>query len=262
MPDIGRFGQVDPVTDGQEQYSTYQYGWGNPVLRSDPNGDCPKCKEFIGGFATGVSNTIKSAVNEIAHPIDGVMNLIQNLQNDPIGISSMTLGTQAGVKLATNDARGAGEITGEIVANTGIIAAVGKGMSGKNISPQASAETQTLYRGVNSTSPAFSQAQSGVVKPRGGLLGHSNVAKHNSGLNGTVNSKFTSWTTNQKVATNYALRTSGNGVVLSQQVPKSSIISSPNTKTVQLIQGGGRVSETEVLLKGTQNNLNVKKIGQ
>jgi len=42
-PSIGRFMQVDPVTDTQENYSTYQYGWNNPILRSDPNGDCPLC---------------------------------------------------------------------------------------------------------------------------------------------------------------------------------------------------------------------------
>ena len=41
MPEIGRFGQVDPVTEFQESQSLYQYGWGNPVLRSDPNGAFP-----------------------------------------------------------------------------------------------------------------------------------------------------------------------------------------------------------------------------
>ena len=40
-----RFGQVDPVTATQENYSTYQYGWNNPVLRSDPNGDLPCCSD-------------------------------------------------------------------------------------------------------------------------------------------------------------------------------------------------------------------------
>ena len=42
-PTIGRFDRVDPVTDSQENYSTYQYGWNNPVLRSDPDGKCPLC---------------------------------------------------------------------------------------------------------------------------------------------------------------------------------------------------------------------------
>lgn len=42
-PATGGFTSVDPVTDSQEDYSTYQYGWNNPILRSDPNGDCPRC---------------------------------------------------------------------------------------------------------------------------------------------------------------------------------------------------------------------------
>jgi uncharacterized protein RhaS with RHS repeats len=45
-PSIGQFMQVDPVTASQENYSTYQYGWNNPILRSDPNGDCPICDDF------------------------------------------------------------------------------------------------------------------------------------------------------------------------------------------------------------------------
>lgn len=44
-PTINRFLQVDPVVEGQEHLSPYQYGWNNPVLRSDPNGDCPDCDE-------------------------------------------------------------------------------------------------------------------------------------------------------------------------------------------------------------------------
>jgi RHS repeat-associated protein len=73
-PEIGRFTSVDPSPDvmGQESLSPYQYGWNNPVLRSDPNGDCPICPalpfflpeitagiitaiEVVGGTALGVS---------------------------------------------------------------------------------------------------------------------------------------------------------------------------------------------------------------
>ena len=39
---LGRFTSPDPVTDGQEDQSLYQYGWNNPVLRSDPNGLIPQ----------------------------------------------------------------------------------------------------------------------------------------------------------------------------------------------------------------------------
>ncbi len=40
-----RFHSVDPLPDegDQEGLSTYQYSANNPILLSDPNGDCPKC---------------------------------------------------------------------------------------------------------------------------------------------------------------------------------------------------------------------------
>ena len=51
---LGRFISVDPSPDvaGQESLSTYQYSWNNPVLRSDPNGDCPNC--VTGGIGAGI----------------------------------------------------------------------------------------------------------------------------------------------------------------------------------------------------------------
>jgi RHS repeat-associated protein len=48
MPDIGRFGQVDPVTEEQEQYSLYHYSRNNPVRFSDPEGDfCIPCAIYV-----------------------------------------------------------------------------------------------------------------------------------------------------------------------------------------------------------------------
>ncbi len=52
-PSVGRFMQVDPVTETQENYSTYQYGWNNPILQSDPNGDCPNCITGLIGAGVG-----------------------------------------------------------------------------------------------------------------------------------------------------------------------------------------------------------------
>lgn len=42
-PQRGQFLSQDPVIEGQEHLSLYQYGWNNPILRPDPNGDCPFC---------------------------------------------------------------------------------------------------------------------------------------------------------------------------------------------------------------------------
>jgi len=49
-PTIGRFDRTDPVIEEQEQFSLYQYGWNNPVLRSDPDGECPVCFVIFAGL--------------------------------------------------------------------------------------------------------------------------------------------------------------------------------------------------------------------
>lgn len=84
---------------------------------------------------------------------------------------------------------------------------------------------------------------------------------HNAVKNGTLNSPYTSWTTNYDVAENFALRGTGNGVVLEVQVPRSQIIESPNIYKVQLIQKSDIVvSESEILLKGKIVTPNVKEV--
>jgi RHS repeat-associated protein len=40
-PHLGRWHAIDPMTDTQEQWSPYHYVYGNPVLRTDPDGRCP-----------------------------------------------------------------------------------------------------------------------------------------------------------------------------------------------------------------------------
>ncbi|MBQ4820018.1 hypothetical protein J8M14_08080 [Aquimarina sp. MMG016] len=115
----------------------------------------------------------------------------------------------------------------------------------------------TIYRGVNSSAgKAYTNALNGIVKSRGGIFGHSNTLLHNTGLNGTINSKFTSWTTDIDVALNYAYRTNGNGVLLKLDIPKSMLFKSPDLKTINLFhKPGTMVSESEWLLKGAYRNI-------
>ncbi|MEM0942294.1 MAG: RHS repeat-associated core domain-containing protein, partial [Bacteroidota bacterium] len=42
---LGRFWQVDPLANvaSQESWTSYHYALNNPILYSDPYGDCPKC---------------------------------------------------------------------------------------------------------------------------------------------------------------------------------------------------------------------------
>ena len=75
-PTIGRFDRTDPVIEGQEQFSLYQYGWNNPVLRSDPNGKCPLCGLLVGmavDYAFQVAGNMangKSFTESLTHEID------------------------------------------------------------------------------------------------------------------------------------------------------------------------------------------------
>ncbi|TAE36584.1 MAG: hypothetical protein EAY79_11300 [Runella slithyformis] len=56
-PTIGRFDETDPVIEGQEHLSLYQYGWNNPVLMSDPDGREPCCGGVV-DFLTGAGQAI------------------------------------------------------------------------------------------------------------------------------------------------------------------------------------------------------------
>jgi len=120
----------------------------------------------------------------------------------------------------------------------------------------------TLYRGINSTGGVgYKNGLSGVAKPRGGYFGHTDRMLHNSGVDGTLNSRFTSWTTNKEVALNAAYRRNGRGVLLTKTVPFSSTYKSPDTKSVNLIQSPGTiVSESEVLMKGTVRGASSEKV--
>ncbi len=52
---IGRFWQVDPLSDAypQESWTPYQYGYDNPVRYNDPYGDCPWCAVVAGAWEYG-----------------------------------------------------------------------------------------------------------------------------------------------------------------------------------------------------------------
>lgn len=120
----------------------------------------------------------------------------------------------------------------------------------------------TVYRGVNSNGgQAYTNALNGIVKPRGGVFGHSNPITHNSGLNGTLNSKFTSWTTDIEVAKHFAYWRNGEGVLLEMTISKSILTKSPNLKSINLFQNPGTiVSESEWLFKGGLKNLNFTEV--
>lgn len=70
-PQLGRFISQDKITAEQENYSLYQYGWNNPVLRSDPTGNWP---------GEGLWNKIKEGVKSASAWAGSVFTESSNLR--------------------------------------------------------------------------------------------------------------------------------------------------------------------------------------
>jgi hypothetical protein len=114
--------------------------------------------------------------------------------------------------------------------------------------------TITLHRGVNTNHAQYSNATKGQANPRGG---NATPAEHNAN---NTKSNFTSWTPDLDVATNYALRPDGDGVILTKTVPIDETVTSPSAKDVVLNQSGKLTNEKEVLLKGNISGAEVKNV--
>ena len=78
-PQIGKFTSIDKITEGQEHLSLYQYGWNNPILKSDPNGLFP---------GEGLWNRVKNYIRNIEINIEA--NASIGLQaNVQIGVAKV-----------------------------------------------------------------------------------------------------------------------------------------------------------------------------
>ena len=84
MPDIGRWGVHDPLSELQFKYSPYAYTYNNPILFNDPtgmigecpNGDCPP--EFInGGKAKEIDEVVITKVTPMKNSLSwlGISNM-------------------------------------------------------------------------------------------------------------------------------------------------------------------------------------------
>jgi RHS repeat-associated protein len=115
--------------------------------------------------------------------------------------------------------------------------------------------TVTLYRGVNQSHVDFAAQSQGLVRPNKRWWQFWKTAstpiEHNAAMGGTLSSEFTSWTTDIRVAENFARRPGDTaGAIITAEVRISKTVVSPNTKEVVLIMTGELVSEAEVLVKG------------
>jgi RHS repeat-associated protein len=106
---IGRFHQLDPVTEGQEHLSLFQYGWNNPVLRSDPNGLFPEEEACCFG-APAARAVMRAAANAVTDFVVGASTAVLDNQ------TAINLRTQNGVGRSSAGAYNAGQDFGDALS--------------------------------------------------------------------------------------------------------------------------------------------------
>lgn len=116
-PPTGRFISVDPKPDveGQESLSTYQYGWNNPILKSDPNGDCPICPVIPFLPAIGAAIVEGAAILGEAAVISGAIIGSYELATSTGGAYYGSYSPAVGLAMSTSRP---GEISGRLVQNS------------------------------------------------------------------------------------------------------------------------------------------------
>ena len=182
---IGRFTSQDPVIEGQEHLSLYQYGWNNPVLRSDANGLMPDGGD--GGDPNSeffLANLLTTAFYDVKHAI---FNTAARAVNSDFR-ASYARGSDGQEVFETKYAKQARptSMSGQLkevasgVLDVMVVSGVKGGPAGVGVLAESS-ETQTA-RGVKGVLSAGTGKASNKLKPDATAQGdHSSFAKDNNG---------------------------------------------------------------------------------
>ncbi len=170
MPDIGRWGVVDPLADEPEQIdkSPYAAFWNNPIMYDDPDGQCPNC--LTATIGAGIGALIGGGV-EIATQLynNGSVNNWSAVGGSALqgGITGAAAGFTGGASLLTTTvvAGGANAVGGAVNRAT-----QGQGTTLKNIATDATVGA-VLGAGGKLVSNAVSSGTNNLSRSAKGKLG-------------------------------------------------------------------------------------------
>lgn len=177
-PQTGRFLSTDPVTNGQEHLSLYQYGWNNPILKSDPNGlippqdDSPSTMRRVVAKTQNQAAKAQNAVNQTKQSASEIVTVTGGVQVAGIGggVKVGSVKVQADVKLGYAEAS----------VNKGD-SKVEAGLAKMEVKAEVT-KTKSLGGSVTLASGTAS-SKDGYSENGGFQAGSSSVAKGNKSLN-------------------------------------------------------------------------------
>jgi RHS repeat-associated protein len=263
---INRWSSVDPVTEGQEDFSPYHFSYDNPIRFSDPDGREPCCGGIIeeaGAFALGTFNAIGS------NGLGGAG------RQDPSTLGSMASSAAAGQAFGDrlSVVAGAFEMAAGVVVGGGG-AALAPATVGASLAVSAGAVTAVAHGSVMAATALKQLGQdngrvnSDLAKPGEdlyvGTFGQSRGGNIKSGLNPThtphhiVQDAVSSTTHSKGVTINLSKELHSQTATFKRPVRK---FENPNNQNVNRLHLAADIKEMRKLLSGAgykQNKINTQ----